>query len=127
MLKSACADAQCLPSGGQCLPQATAPTDCLLISNSGNYIKPWEYWLGDKAYIGCPEFVTEFKKPIGGQLRAEQIEWNLLLQHYRTAHQVKSGHTAWPAAAAVAATTATTRHGCPWPRQVVATSTWCRP
>ena len=27
-----------------------------------NMIQPWEYWLGDKAYIGCPEFLTEFKK-----------------------------------------------------------------
>lgn len=65
-------------------------------SHSGRSIKPWEYWLGDKAYIGCPEFLTEFKKPIGGQLTAEQIEWNLLLQHYRMGRMVKSGHTAWP-------------------------------
>ena len=68
-------------------------TDHLHYSHSGRSIKPWEYWLGDKAYIGCPEFLTEFKKPIGGQLTAEQIEWNLLLQHYRMGHMVKSGHT----------------------------------
>ena len=62
----------------------------------GQPVSSWEYGIADKAYIGCPEFLTEFKKPIGGQLRAEQIEWNLLLQHYRTGHQVKSGRTAWP-------------------------------
>ena len=36
-------------------------------------IKPWEWWLGDKAYVGCSEFLTEFKKPIGGQLTPEQV------------------------------------------------------
>jgi hypothetical protein len=46
-------------------------------------IRAWEYWLGDKAYVGCPEFLTEFKKPRNGQLTPEHIEWNLLLQHYR--------------------------------------------
>eukprot|EP00966_Prymnesium_polylepis_P053195 1230949-Prymnesium_polylepis.1 len=46
-------------------------------------IKFWEYWLGDKAYVGCPEFLTEFKKPKGGQLSSEQIDFNLLIQHYR--------------------------------------------
>ena len=50
-----------------------------------NMIQPWEYWLGDKAYIGCLEFLTEFKKSKFHPLRpeAEQVEWNLLLQHYR--------------------------------------------
>lgn len=46
-------------------------------------IQPWEYWLGDKAYVGCPEFLTEFKKSKKAPLTAEKIEWNLLLQHYR--------------------------------------------
>ena len=46
-------------------------------------IYPWEYWLGDKAYVGCPEFLTEFKKSKNSQLTPEQIEWNLMLQHYR--------------------------------------------
>ena len=46
-------------------------------------IQPWEYWLCDKAYIGCPEFLTEFKKSKLHPLRPEQVEWNLLLQHYR--------------------------------------------
>ena len=36
--------------------------------------------LGDKAYVGCPEFLTEFK---GSNLCPEKIEWNLMLQHYR--------------------------------------------
>ena len=40
----------------------------------------WEFWLGDKAYIGIPEFLTEFK---GSNLCVEKIEWNLMLQHYR--------------------------------------------
>ena len=46
-------------------------------------IKLWEFWLGDKAYVGCPEYLTESKKPIGGQLTALQTEWNLMIQHYR--------------------------------------------
>ena len=48
-----------------------------------NMIQPWENWLGDKAYIGCPEFLTEFKKSKFHPLRPEQVEWNLLLHHYR--------------------------------------------
>ena len=44
------------------------------------HIQPWEYWLGDKAYVGCPEFLTEFKKPKNGNLTAEMIEWNLLVR-----------------------------------------------
>ena len=35
-----------------------------------NEIFDWEYWLGDKAYIGCPEFLTEFK---GKKLTAESF------------------------------------------------------
>ena len=38
------------------------------------------YGLGDKAYVGCPEFITEFK---GKNLSAQQNEWNLTVQHYR--------------------------------------------
>jgi hypothetical protein len=44
------------------------------------YIFPWEYWLGDKAYVGCPEFLTEIK---GKNLPLSQIEYNLTVQHYR--------------------------------------------
>ena len=40
----------------------------------------WEWALGDKAYIGCPEVMTEFK---GSRLRFDQVEFNQLLQHYR--------------------------------------------
>ena len=39
-----------------------------------------EYGLGDEAYIGCPEMLTEFK---GSNLPPDQVEWNLTLQHYR--------------------------------------------
>ena len=42
----------------------------------------WEYGLGDKAYVGCPELLTEFKKPKGGTLTPQQNKWNLTLQHY---------------------------------------------
>ena len=40
----------------------------------------WEYGIGDKAYVGCPELLTEFK---GSQLDGMQLNWNLTLQHYR--------------------------------------------
>ena len=43
-------------------------------------IKPWEYGLGDKAYVGEPQIITEFK---GNNLTAAQHEFNLTLQHYR--------------------------------------------
>jgi hypothetical protein len=43
-------------------------------------ILPWEYWLGDKAYVGCPEFLTEIK---GKNLPRSQVEYNLTIQHYR--------------------------------------------
>ena len=41
----------------------------------------WEYGLGDKAYVGCREILTEFKGKTG--LTTEENEWNLTLQHYR--------------------------------------------
>jgi hypothetical protein len=45
------------------------------------YPYPWEYALGDKAYVGCPEFLTEFKN--FGTLSAEQRNWNDTLQFFR--------------------------------------------
>ena len=33
----------------------------------------WEYSLGDKAYVGCDEFITEYKKPKGGELSREGL------------------------------------------------------
>ena len=50
-------------------------------------LRPWEYGLGDKAYIGCPEILTEWKNPSGGTLTAEKVEWNLLLQFYRARNE----------------------------------------
>lgn len=41
---------------------------------------PWEYALGDKAYIGCAEFITEFK---GKNLSSRKTQYNLTVQHYR--------------------------------------------
>jgi len=92
----------------------------------GHNIKPWEYWLGDKAYVGCPEFLTEFKKPIGGQLNAEQIEWNLLLQHYRRppGQELPPGLAKTALGWGWAASSYTCANGT---RQAGATSTWCRP
>ena len=43
-------------------------------------IKPWEYGLGDKGYVGCPQIITEWK---GSNLTAQQLEFNLTVQHYR--------------------------------------------
>ena len=36
----------------------------------------WEYILGDKAYVGCDDFVTEYKKPIGtsGRLSSAPLQ-----------------------------------------------------
>ena len=36
--------------------------------------------LGDKAYVGEPEILTEFK---GSALTPQQRQWNLTVQHYR--------------------------------------------
>jgi hypothetical protein len=43
-------------------------------------IRQWEYGLGDKAYVGCPEMLTEFK---GANLSPDEKEFNICLQHYR--------------------------------------------
>lgn len=56
------------------------------IWNEGNRrfkFYPWEYALGDKAYVGCPEFLCEIKKPKGGSLSEEDKYYNKTLQHYR--------------------------------------------
>jgi hypothetical protein len=53
----------------------------------------WEYGLGDKAYVGCPDMLTEYKKLVGGAaLNATQMRWNLTIQHYRgrIEHMIKS-------------------------------------
>ena len=51
-------------------------------TNRRNLVRPREYGLGDKAYIGCPETLTELKKPRGGSISYDQAEWNMLLQFY---------------------------------------------
>ena len=43
-------------------------------------ICPWEYGLGDKAYVGEPQILTEWK---GSNLSVEQMRFNVTVQHYR--------------------------------------------
>ena len=43
-------------------------------------IKPWEYGLGDKAYVGERQVITEWK---GKNLPADKVNFNLSVQHYR--------------------------------------------
>ena len=43
-------------------------------------IRPWEYGLGDKAYVGEPQILTEWK---GSNLTPQQTRFNLTVQHYR--------------------------------------------
>ena len=45
-------------------------------------IKPWEYGLGDKAYVGEPQIITEWK---GKHLPRHKQRFNLMVQHYRGA------------------------------------------
>ena len=45
-----------------------------------SHIKPWEYGLGDKAYVGAPQIITEWK---GKNMTHEQQRFNLTVQHYR--------------------------------------------
>ena len=47
-------------------------------------VRPWEYGLGDKAYVGCPEMLTEIKGP---NLTGDAREWNTCLQHYRARNE----------------------------------------
>ena len=42
---------------------------------------PWEYALGDKADVGCPEFLSEFKDY--GSLKDDELRWNDTLQFFR--------------------------------------------
>ena len=41
-------------------------------------ICPWEYGLGDKAYVGEPQILTEWK---GSNLSVEQMRFNVTVQH----------------------------------------------
>ena len=43
-------------------------------------IKPWEYGLGDKAYVGQRQIITEWK---GRSLSLEKQRFNKTVQHYR--------------------------------------------
>ena len=65
----------------------------------------WEFFLGDKAYVGCDDAVTEYKKPVGAELTQKQKDWNKLVQHTRgsvgesAVAQLKNGrkalHSRW--------------------------------
>ena len=35
----------------------------------------WEYGLGDKAYVGCPELLTEYKKPPASAKQHAGVTW----------------------------------------------------
>lgn len=78
-----------------CVPSGTFHDSKMWMDNRlrRSLIKKWEYGLGDKAYIGCPEILTEWKRPPTpkGQpktsLSSEKKEWNLLLQFYRARNE----------------------------------------
>jgi hypothetical protein len=45
---------------------------------------PAEYGIADKAYVGCPELICEFKKTKKKKtLSPDELQHNLTLQHYR--------------------------------------------
>ena len=59
---------------------------------------PWEYALGDKAYVGCPEFLSEYKNY--GSLSDSERSWNDQLQFFRGRNEhlvaaVKNGSAAF--------------------------------
>jgi hypothetical protein len=61
-----------------------------------NQLRPWERGLGDKAYVGSDEYLTEFKKPPLGELTVAKKQHNAVIQHYRGRNealvaQVKNG------------------------------------
>ena len=58
--------------------------------HSVSNVHGWEYGIADKAYIGCPELITEYKLPPKrrGQpppppLTPHQLQFNHTIQHYR--------------------------------------------
>ena len=50
----------------------------LTLTQKHQLMYPWEYALGDKAYVGCPEFLSEYKDY--GSLTDDQRKWNDQLQ-----------------------------------------------
>ena len=46
-------------------------------------LQPWEWVLGDLAYIGNDRCITKIKKPNGGSLTDEQRLYNCITGHYR--------------------------------------------
>lgn len=42
----------------------------------------WEYWIGDKGYVGLPEVICEYKPSKNQPLTQEQLDFNRLLQFY---------------------------------------------
>ncbi len=44
---------------------------------------PWEWWLGDGAYIAEPQIVSLYRKPVGGALLPYQQVVNDIISHYR--------------------------------------------
>ena len=45
-----------------------------------NQMYPWEYAFGDKMYIGCEEFICEYK---GKVLTESKVQFNNMLQFFR--------------------------------------------
>jgi len=44
---------------------------------------PWEWWIGDGAYISQKQFLYPHRVPPNGSLTAEQILTNTIISHYR--------------------------------------------
>ena len=58
--------------------------DSRLFKEKPSGMHPREYGIADKAYIGCPELVCEYKKTKKLKtLKKHKKRFNLILQHYR--------------------------------------------
>jgi hypothetical protein len=46
-------------------------------------LRPWEWWIGDGAYIANEQFLSPFRNPVNGQLPIHNLYVNAIISHYR--------------------------------------------
>eukprot|EP00026_Physarum_polycephalum_P011249 Phypoly_transcript_11456.p1 GENE.Phypoly_transcript_11456~~Phypoly_transcript_11456.p1 ORF type:complete len:177 (+),score=4.07 Phypoly_transcript_11456:606-1136(+) len=44
---------------------------------------PWEWWLGDGAYVAEPQVLSPCRKPPSRELNERELELNAVISHYR--------------------------------------------
>lgn len=54
-----------------------------MATENKHMLLPWELWLGDGAYVMCPQLLCPYCHPVLGTLSYNQQLMNAVISHYR--------------------------------------------